>query len=47
MTSGLTTEHVNTVVIGGGQTGLSVGYHLKARGVPFVILDAHDRVGDA
>ncbi len=47
MTSGRTTEHVNTVVIGGGQTGLSVGYHLKARGVPFVILDAHDRVGDA
>jgi len=41
------TEQVNTVVIGGGQTGLSVGYHLARLGVPFVILDASERVGDA
>jgi putative flavoprotein involved in K+ transport len=41
------TERINTVVIGGGQAGLSVGYHLKRRGVPFVILDAYPRVGDA
>jgi len=41
-----TTERVNTVVIGGGQAGLSVGYHLRRRGVPFVILDAGARVGD-
>jgi putative flavoprotein involved in K+ transport len=41
-----TTERVDTVVIGAGQAGLSVGYHLKRRGVPFVILDAGDRVGD-
>src|SRR5215510_12266647 len=40
------TERVNTIVIGAGQAGLSVGYHLKQRGVPFVILDAGDRVGD-
>ena len=40
------TERVNTVVIGGGQAGLSVGYHLARRGVPFVILDASARVGD-
>lgn len=40
------TEQVNTVVIGAGQAGLSVGYHLSRRGVPFVILDAHERVGD-
>jgi putative flavoprotein involved in K+ transport len=38
---------VNTVVIGGGQAGLSVGYHLSRHGVPFVILDASPRVGDA
>ena len=38
---------VNTVVIGGGQTGLSVGYHLSRLGVPFLILDASRRVGDA
>jgi putative flavoprotein involved in K+ transport len=37
---------VNTVVVGGGQAGLSVGYHLSRHGVPFVILDASARVGD-
>jgi len=40
-------ERINTVVIGGGQAGLSVGYHLQRRGVQFVILDASTRVGDA
>jgi putative flavoprotein involved in K+ transport len=40
-------EQVNTIVIGGGQAGLSVGYHLARRRVPFVILDASARVGDA
>ena len=39
-------EQVNTVVIGGGQAGLSVGYHLARRGVQFVILDASERIGD-
>jgi putative flavoprotein involved in K+ transport len=42
----MNTERINTVVIGGGQAGLSVGYHLKKRRVPFVILDASARVGD-
>jgi putative flavoprotein involved in K+ transport len=40
-------ERIETVVIGGGQAGLSVGYHLKRHGLPFVILDANPRVGDA
>jgi putative flavoprotein involved in K+ transport len=40
-------EHHDVVVIGGGQAGLSVGYHLARRGVPFVILDASERIGDA
>lgn len=35
-----------TVIIGGGQAGLSVGHHLARRDRPFVILDAHQRVGD-
>jgi putative flavoprotein involved in K+ transport len=39
-------ERIQTVVIGGGQAGLSVGYHLARQGLPFVILDAGERVGD-
>jgi putative flavoprotein involved in K+ transport len=35
------------VIIGGGQAGLSVGYHLAQRGLPFVILDANARTGDS
>ena len=35
------------VVVGAGQSGLSVGYHLKQQGIPFVILDANERVGDS
>ncbi|HEU4787351.1 MAG TPA: FAD-dependent oxidoreductase [Gemmatimonadaceae bacterium] len=41
-----TTERIETVIIGAGQTGLSVGYHLARRGLPFVILEASRRVGD-
>jgi putative flavoprotein involved in K+ transport len=37
----------HTIVIGGGQAGLAVGYHLAKRGVPFLILDANQRIGDA
>jgi putative flavoprotein involved in K+ transport len=40
-------ERVETVVIGGGQAGLSVGYHLARLGRPCVILDDRARVGDA
>ncbi len=39
-------EAFETVVIGGGQAGLSVGYHLMKRNQPFMILDAASRVGD-
>ena len=39
-------EHFETVIIGGGQAGLSTGYHLARRGLPFVILDANERIGD-
>jgi putative flavoprotein involved in K+ transport len=41
------TERLETVVIGGGQAGLAVGYHLAKRDLPFVILDANERIGDA
>ena len=36
-----------TVVVGGGQAGLSVGYYLKRQGRSFVILDGNERVGDS
>lgn len=39
-------EQVDTVVIGAGQAGLSVGYHLKQQAQEFVILDSNKRVGD-
>lgn len=47
MQASRTREFVHTLVIGGGQAGLSVGYHLARRGIPFVILDANARIGDA
>jgi putative flavoprotein involved in K+ transport len=40
-------RHVETVIIGGGQAGLAVGYHLRQRGLPFVILDENGRIGEA
>ncbi len=39
-------ERFETVVIGGGQAGLSVGHHLAARGLDHVILCDEARVGD-
>jgi putative flavoprotein involved in K+ transport len=40
-------QQVGTVVIGGSQAGLAVGYHLRQQGLPFVILDDNERIGDA
>jgi putative flavoprotein involved in K+ transport len=41
------TERFDTIVIGGGQAGLATGYQLARHGLPFVILDAGERVGDS
>jgi putative flavoprotein involved in K+ transport len=41
-----TRQQYGTVVIGGGQAGMSVGYHLRMHGRSFVILDARERIGD-
>ena len=38
-------EEFETIVIGGGQAGLSVGYYLKKEGGSFVILDANEQIG--
>ncbi|MGH7960321.1 MAG: flavin-containing monooxygenase [Candidatus Binatia bacterium] len=40
-------EHKETVIVGGGQAGLSVGYYLQQQGRDFVILDANERIGDS
>ena len=40
-------ERFETVIVGGGQAGLAVGYHLTKRGHSCVILDANGRVGDS
>jgi putative flavoprotein involved in K+ transport len=41
------TKSIQTIVIGGGQAGLAVGYHLAKQGLPFLILDASLNIGDA
>lgn len=38
---------VQVVVIGGGQSGLAVGYYLRRTGLSFVILDEQSTPGDA
>jgi putative flavoprotein involved in K+ transport len=40
------TEHVSTIVIGAGQSGLATGYQLAKQRQEFVILDEEQRVGD-
>jgi putative flavoprotein involved in K+ transport len=40
-------ERYETVIVGGGQAGLGVGYFLKKQGRSFVILDASERIGDS
>jgi putative flavoprotein involved in K+ transport len=42
-----TRERIDTLVIGGGQAGLAVGYHLSKAEVPFLIVDANERTGDS
>lgn len=42
----MSTVH-DVVVIGGGQAGLAAGYHLRRRGLDFVLLDAEGTPGGA
>jgi putative flavoprotein involved in K+ transport len=40
------TERQETIVIGGGQAGLAVGYYLARAGRSFLVLDENPRIGD-
>jgi putative flavoprotein involved in K+ transport len=40
-------ERTEVIVIGGGQAGLAAGYYLAQARIPFLILDAEARAGDA
>lgn len=40
-------ERVETLVIGGGQAGLAMGYQLARRDLPYKIVDANQGIGDA
>jgi putative flavoprotein involved in K+ transport len=40
-------ESFDTIVIGGGQAGLTAGYYLSQAGSRFVILDENERPGDS
>ncbi len=37
----MSTEHVDTLIIGGGQAGLAMSEHLSKQGVPHLILERH------
>lgn len=39
-------QHIETLVIGAGQAGLSTGYHLRRLGRSVLIVDGNERVGD-
>ncbi len=47
MSDGPGSEYVGTLVIGGGQSGLAVGYHLSRHDLPYAIIDANHQIGDA
>ncbi|PXY27207.1 flavin-containing monooxygenase [Prauserella muralis] len=42
----MTTQHIETLVIGGGQAGLATAYHLKRLGRECLVVDAGERIGD-
>jgi putative flavoprotein involved in K+ transport len=42
----MTTQHIETLIIGAGQSGLATGYQLQRRGRPFLVVDGAERVGD-
>ena len=45
MTAGPAGSLLDVLVIGGGQAGLAMGYHLAQSGRPFQIVDAGAEIG--
>jgi putative flavoprotein involved in K+ transport len=41
------TEHTDVLIVGAGQSGLSLGYHLKRRGRQVLLVDRNERIGDS
>jgi putative flavoprotein involved in K+ transport len=42
----MTTQHIETLIIGAGQAGLATGYHLQRLGLPCLVVDRNERIGD-
>ncbi|MBX7431394.1 NAD(P)/FAD-dependent oxidoreductase [Mycobacterium sp. Y57] len=42
----MTTQHIETLIIGAGQAGLSTAYHLRRMDRPMLIVDRNARIGD-
>ncbi len=42
----MSTQYVETLVIGAGQAGLATGHHLQQRGREVLIVDERERIGD-
>ena len=40
-------QHVETVIVGGGQAGLSVSYYLTQQGRPHIVLEQANEPADA
>jgi putative flavoprotein involved in K+ transport len=41
------TEHTDVLVVGAGQSGLALGYHLQRRGRQVLLVDRNGRIGDS
>jgi putative flavoprotein involved in K+ transport len=41
------TEHTDILIIGAGQSGLALGYHLTRRGRQVLLVDRNERLGDS